>query len=593
MQKKHLAAMIRSSAAKNSSFVALRIKESGEWKETTYKEMAELIDALSLALIDMGVKEGKTVGIFSPNRPEWSISDFAILSVGAITVPIYATNTSKQAEYIVDHAELTTLFVASSEQYDKIQTFQKKSKKLKKIIVIDRSIKLEGDESIYFDDVIALGKKSKSQNELKKRLEKGKPSDLATIIYTSGTTGPPKGAMLTHSNFYHQIDGINEHFDITTADRSLCFLPLSHAYERAWCFLVFNAGAQVNYLSDTKLIVETMPDARPTAMISVPRLYEKIYTTAFAKLGKASPAKQKMFMWAVAKGKKYQYKKKDGEFRGPWLRFTHALADKLVLTKIRDIVGGPKNFFSAGGGSLAKEIEEFFYAAGLLVCQGYGLTETSPVVTCNRPGDYKFGTVGKVLSDTEVKIADNGEILTRGGNLMMGYYKQPEETAKAIVDGWFHTGDVGEIDSEGFVRITDRIKDIMITAQGKNVAPLQIESVIGLDYFIEQVMVVGEKRPYLAGLVIPNFEALEEYAKEKGITWTSREDLISKPEIISFYKARIDEASVELAGYEQIKRFKLMPQEFSQETGELTPTLKMKRKNILEKYKAIIDEIYA
>lgn len=593
MKKEHLAAMIRESAAANSSQVALRIKESGVWKETTYKEMAEIIDALSLALIDMGVKEGQTVGIFSQNKPQWSIADFAILSIGAVSVPIYATNTSKQTEYIVDDAEIKVLFADSTEQYNKVQEFNKKSKKLKKIIVIDNSLTLEGEESVYFDDAVALGKKSGSQGELAKRLEKGKPSDLATLIYTSGTTGDPKGVMLTHSNFYHQIKGIAEHFNITKADKSLCFLPLSHAYERSWCYIVFNSGAQVNYLADPKTIVDVMPEVQPSAMVSVPRLYEKIYSTVFDRLEKASPAKKKLFMWAVAKGKKYQYNKKDKKFIGPWLGFTHALADKLVLSKIRGIVGGPKNFFSAGGAALSKEIEEFFFAAGLLVCQGYGLSETSPVITCNRPAEFKFGTVGKVIADTEIKISEHGEILTRGGNLMQGYYKKPEETAKAIVDGWLHTGDVGEIDSEGYLRITDRIKDIMITAQGKNLSPQRIESIVGMDHYIEQVMAVGEKRPYVTGLIVPNFVALEEYARDKGISWTSREDLVARPEIVEFYKSRVEAASVELAGYEQIKRFKIMPNEFSQESGELTPTLKMKRRLVSDKYKAIIDELYA
>ncbi len=593
MKKEHLAAMIRQSAEVYSSQVALRIKESGVWKETTYKEMVEIINALSLALIDMGVKEGQTVGIFSQNKPQWTLADFAILSIGAIAVPIYATNTLKQTEYIVNDAEIEILFLDSTEQYSKVQEFNKKSKKLKKIIVIDKAVKLEGDESIYFDDVVALGKKSKSQNELAKRLEKGKSSDLATLIYTSGTTGDPKGVMLTHSNFYHQIKGIAEHFNITKADKSLCFLPLSHAYERAWCYIVFNFGAQVNYLADTKAIVETMPEVQPTAMVSVPRLYEKIYATAFNQIEKASPVKKKLFMWAVEKGKKYQYSKKDKKFIGPWLAFTHGIANKLVLSKIRGIVGGPKNFFSAGGAALSKEIEEFFFAAGLLVCQGYGLTETSPVISCNRPAEFKFGTVGKLIADTEIKISEQGEILIKGGNLMQGYYKKPAETASAIVDGWFHTGDIGELDSEGYLRITDRIKDIMITAQGKNLSPLRIESIVGMDYYIEQVMVIGEKRPYITGLIVPNFIGLEEYAKDQGISWTSREDLVAKPEIIEFYKSRIETASVELAGYEQIKRFKIMPNEFTQEGGELTPTLKMKRRLILEKYKAVIDELYA
>lgn len=591
MSKEHLAIMVRESVARNGAHVAMRIKQSGEWKETTYKEMGELIDAVSLALIDIGVDSNKMVGIFSPNRPEWALADFAILSVGAVSVPIYATNTAKQAEYIINDAGIEVVFAGSKEQYDKVQ--QIKSGKIKKIIVSDKSVPLADDISVYFDDFVETGRKSKSEAELQKRLDSGETTDLATLIYTSGTTGDPKGVMLTHSNFYHQLKGISEHFNITTADKSLCFLPLSHAYERSWSYLVFHFGVENNYLDDPKMIVEVMPEVRPTAMVSVPRLYEKIYSTVFDRLEKASPVKKKLFSWALAKGKKYQYKKKDKKFIGPWLGFTHRLADKLVLSKIRDIVGGPKNFFSAGGASLSKDIEEFFFSAGLLVCQGYGLTETSPVITCNRPGDFKFGTVGKTIADTEVKLSDQGEILIRGGNLMKGYYNKPDATAEAIVDGWFHTGDVGVIDDEGFLKITDRIKDLIITAQGKNVAPQHIESIVGMDHYIEQIATVGDGRQYIVALVVPNFPALEEYAKDKGISYSSKEDLVKHPDIVGFYNDRINAASDELASYEQIKKFTLVPNEFTQEGGELTPTMKIKRKIVQEKYKDLIDAMYS
>jgi len=593
MAKQHLALMIRESVLKYSEHVAMRIKVSDNWKEYTYKEMGEQIDAVAFALLESGIAEKKMIGIFAPNRPEWAIADFAILSVKAVSVPIYGTNTSKQTEYIIDDAGINLLFVGTHEQYKKVQEFNRSSKKVKKIVVFDKSVKLEGDDSIHFDDFIALGKKSDKSDELKKRLEKCETSDLATLIYTSGTTGDPKGVMLTHSNFYHQLNGISEHFDISIKDISLCFLPLSHAYERSWSYIVFLYGAQNNYLADPKKIVETMPEVRPTAMVAIPRLYEKIYAAVFEKLEKSSSLKKGLFMWALAKGKTYQYKKKDKKIVGPWLGFTHSLADKIILSKIRDVVGGPKNFFSAGGAALSKDIEEFFFAAGLLVCQGYGLTETSPVITCNRPAEFKFGTVGKVISDTDIKINDEGEILIRGGNLMTGYYNKPEATAEAIVDGWFHTGDIGIIDSEGFLKITDRIKDLIITSQGKNIAPQQIESLLGMDRYIEQITTIGDEKKYISALVVPTFVSLEEYAKENGIQFSSKDDLVKNPKIIKFYKDRIEAASKELANYEQIKRFTLLGNDFTQEGGELTPTLKTKRKVVAEKYKDIIDSMYA
>lgn len=585
--------MIRESVKKNSGRTAMRAKDDGAWKEYSYAEMGRLIDAAAKALLEAGAGEDSMIGIFSPNRPEWAVADFAILSVKAVSVPIYATNTSKQAEYIVDDAGIEIIFTGSQEHYSKIIEFNRDSKKIKKIIVFDKSVKLEGGESVYFDDFLKLGRLSVKDAELNARVEKGQSSDLATLIYTSGTTGDPKGVMLTHSNFYHQLKGIAEHFDITPEDRSLCFLPLSHAYERSWSYLVFFFGAVNNYLSDQKKIVEIMPEVRPTAMVSVPRLYEKIYSTVFNRLESAPASKKKLFMWAVAKGKKYQYRIKDRKFRGPWLRFTHLLADRLVLSKIRGVVGGPKNFFSAGGAALSKDIEEFFFSAGLLVCQGYGLTETAPVITCNRPAEFKFGTVGRTIADTEVRLSDEGEILVRGGNLMKGYYNKPEATAEAIIDGWFHTGDVGIIDEEGYLRITDRIKDLIITSQGKNIAPQRIESMVGMDHFIEQIACVGDGRNYVAALVVPSFPALEEYAKSAGITFSSRDDLVKNSAVIKFYKERIEAQSKELAQYEQVKRFTLLSNDFTQEGGELTPTQKIKRKVVAEKYKDIINAMYS
>ncbi len=593
MSSEYIGSMIQDSIQKYGEAIAMRYKENDSWHEITYNELGERIKEVAKALLEDEVKEGEMVGVFAQNMPEWSIADFGILSVRGVSVPIYATNTAKQAEYIVNDAEIRVLFVGDKAQYEKITSFIGSSKYLKKVIVFDRNVRLKGDHSVSFQEFLEMGRKSTKDSAVAERTARGSVDDIATLIYTSGTTGDPKGAILTHGNFAHQFRAIDERFSVGVGDRSLCFLPLSHAYERTWSYYVFRSGAENNYVADQKKIVEYMPDVRPTAMVSVPRLYEKIYSTVYDKLKKASPAKARLFNWAIRTGKTYQYKKKDRKFIGPWLALRHALADALVLRKIRDVVGGPKKFFSAGGAPLSIDIEEFFFAAGLLVCQGYGLTESSPMISCNAPGGFKFGTVGRPIRDCEVKIDDTGEILARGGNIMKGYYKKPEATAETLVNGWLKTGDVGIIDEDGFLKITDRIKDLIITSQGKNIAPQHIETLVGMDHYIEQIATIGDKRKYVTALIVPSFAALEEWAKENNIAFSSREDLVKNPDVIKFYEKRIADQSKELANYEKIKRFTLMPKEFTQDGGELTPTLKIKRKVVGEKYRDLIDSMYA
>lgn len=591
MQDPHLGRLIHRKTNEYGDLIAVRYKEGDAWQELTYRAFGEKIDDLASSLIAYGVNEGDMVGIFSENRPEWPITDFATLSVRAVSVPIYATNTAQQAEYIVSDAKLRIVFVGDQNQYDKIRSFSDAYEHLKYIVVFDSTVKLRGDDSLYFGDFLKQGAHSSHDEVLNERLQAASPDDTATLIYTSGTTGDPKGVMLTHANFCHQIDAVDANFDLGPKDRSLCFLPLSHAYERAWSYIVFKNGAQNNYLANPRQILEYMQDVKPTAMVSVPRLYEKIYSTVYDRLEKAPPLKKKLFNWAIAVGSEYEYgvRKQDA---GLGLKVKHWLADRLVLSKIRDIVGGPKNFFSAGGAALSKDIEEFFFAAGLLVCEGYGLTESSPMITYNCPSAFRFGTVGRPVPLCEVKIGEDGEIMARGPNIMKGYYNRPEDTAETIVDGWLKTGDVGIIDEDGFIKITDRIKDLIITSGGKNIAPQRIETLVGRDHYIEQIEAIGDGRKYVSALIVPAFPALEAYAREKGITFASREELVQQHEIIEFYRKRIDDQSSELVGYEKIKAFALLPTGFTQEGGELTPTMKIKRKVVVEKYRDIIDAMY-
>ncbi|HEY5951352.1 MAG TPA: long-chain fatty acid--CoA ligase [Kofleriaceae bacterium] len=592
METKHLAQMIRASARKHAAKTAMRYKVGGSWRSITYAELDDRIRAVAKALLERGIRPGDKVGIFSPNRPEWAIADFAILSVGAISVAIYATETAEGAAYLVRDAEMRLVFVDGQAHYDKMKPLVGGQAQLDTIVVFDDEVVIDGASSVRFRDFIAHGRGSGKDAELDACLDRANADDLATLIYTSGTTGVPKGAMLTHANFFHQFAAVDERFVVGPSDRSLCFLPLSHAYERCWSFYVFRCGAENNYVSHPKAVLEYLSEVKPTVMVSVPLLYEKIYAGAYARLEHASAGKRRLFEWAMAIGKRYHEDKRAKRAIGPVLAIEYAVADRLVLAKIRDLLGGPKNFLSAGGAPLSQAVEEFFFAAGLLLCQGYGLTETAPMISCNAPGAFRFGTVGKPVRDVEVRIGDDGEILVRGPNVMKGYYKKPEETRRVFVDGWLKTGDVGELDADGFLRVTDRIKDLIITDSGENVAPQHIETVFKVDPYIEYLVALGDKRKFLTALVVPQFNELEAYARAHAIAFSSRGELVHRPEIVDFYRARIEKLSAALAPYERIKEFTLLDHELTQDAGELTPTQKIKRKALVSKYAGLIDEMY-
>lgn len=598
MEQQHLAAMVFHSAQAYAGEVAMRVKVDGQWRSTTYREVGDTVRRIANTLLALGVQPGDRIGIFAENRPEWTLADFAIMAVRGVTVPIYATNTQNQAAYIIDETGMAMVFTGNQENYDKVSAIAGQFPTLRHIIAFDDRTAISGDGSYHYSRFLELGEAGAAGatgaagGQIEARLAAAEPDELATIVYTSGTTGEPKGVMLTHANIFHQFKALEGEFHVGPADRSLSLLPLSHIYERSWSFFVYKCGATNYFLANPKEIIATMGEVRPTVMVSVPRLYEKIYAAAIHGLSQGSGLKRKLFYWSVDTGKRYQYALKDGERVGVGLALRHKLADRLVLGKVRAVVGGPKNFFSAGGAPLSKSIEEFFFAAGLLVCEGYGLTETSPMVTCNTPNAFEFGTVGKPIPDCEVKIGDNGEILVKSPSLSSGYYRKPEATAAAFRDGWFHTGDVGEFDADGFLRITDRIKDLIITSGGKNVAPQKIETVYAKDHLIEQFLTIGERRKFISALVVPNFEALEGYARQQGIAYRTRDELIANPAVKDFYRERIGDLSQELAPYEQVKAFTLLPAAFSQETGELTPSLKVRRRVVAEKYAAQIEAMY-
>lgn len=592
MEETNLAAMIHNRIRKYGERTVFRCKEDNQWKDISWNSLGEQIMAASQALLEMGVRAKEMAGIFSQNRPEWSVADYAILTVRAVSVPIYATNTAKQAEYIINEAQIAVLFVGGQEQYDKAMTILSGSASLKKIIVFDPKVKLHsGDGSMYFADFLAMGRKANRQEDVQERLKRISIDDLATLIYTSGTTGEPKGVMLNHSNFYYSFKAHEKRLDVSDRDISMCFLPLTHVFERTWSYFAVSMGMTIVYCDDTAKIVQYLQETSPTIMCAVPRFYEKIYGTVFEKLESAPKSRKNLFYWAIELGEKV-YKRRKDKKSVPWdLKLKHRIAEKLVLKKLQAVVGGRIRFFPCAGAPLSQKIEEFFHSAGITIAYGYGLTETTATVTCHEQFHFRPGTVGKPIEGVQVKIAANGEILVKGETVMKGYYKKPQATAEVFEDGWFKTGDVGVLE-DGYLRITDRIKDLMKTSGGKYIAPQLIETTIGNDHFIEQVSIIGDLKKYVSALIVPSFDALEEYAKAKNIDFASREDLIAKPEIIKFYQERIDMHQKELAAYEKVKRFRLLAVPFTQEAGEMTPTMKLKRKVINEKYRPIIDSMY-
>jgi long-chain acyl-CoA synthetase len=591
-----LTEMFLNTVITNGSNTALMRKVEGQYQGITYQEFGERVKNLALGLASLGVKKGDRVSLLSENRPEWAISDLAILSLGAINVPIYPSLIPKQIEYILNDSEAKVIITSIPDQTSKIVEIMKNLPVLKHIVYMDSPTAIN-EKMLSFQQVSEKGKayESKHPDYYDHAAKAVKPDDPAGIIYTSGTTGNPKGAILTHNNFLSNVQGGVASLNITSADTFLSFLPLCHVFERmGGHFCPLSVGATIAYAESIDTVAQNLGEVKPTIMTSVPRLFEKMYTRVLENARAGGAAKQKIFNWAIQIGAKYVKAEAQGKIGG-MLKIKHNLAYKLVFSKLHERVGGRLRFFVSGGAPLPQEIGEFFYYAGIKILEGYGLTESSPVIAVNLEDKFKFGTVGPVLEKGEVavKIADDGEILTRGPHVMKGYYKKPAETKEAIDnDGWLHTGDIGFLDEDGFLVITDRKKNILVTSGGKNIAPAPIENLLLTSPLIDQVMVIGDKRKFLSALIVPNFEVLQSYSQEQNIPFKNNEELVTNQKINQYVTNEVERLSADLARFEQVRAFRLLSRAFTIEEGELTPTLKIKRKVVEEKFADIINSMY-
>ena len=590
----HFIHRMRSQAKTLANRTALRYFKDNNWLSISWSELQQQIDQISLALLANHIDIQDKIGIFSHNMPRWTITDIGTLQVRAVTVPIYATNTAKQAQFIINNAEMKIIFVGDQEQYDQVLEIVDECPKLEKIVAMKSTIHLhEHAKACHWQDFIEMADEQ-YQAELQQRLDSKCLADLFTLIYTSGTTGEPKGVMLDYANLAHQLHAHDQALKVDDTDVSLSFLPLSHIFERAWVAYVLHRGATNCYIEDTNQVRSALAEIRPTLMCAVPRFYEKIYTAILDKVHNAPKLRQWIFHWSMAIGRQHFNALAQGQKIGFLLKQQYALANKLVLGKLRALLGGRMRMMPCGGAKLEPTIGLFFHSIGLNIKLGYGMTETTATVSCWDDLHFNANSIGRLMPGAEVKIGENNEILVRGGMVMKGYYKKSQETADAFTaDGFLKTGDAGEFDAEGNLYITDRIKELMKTSNGKYIAPQVLESKIGKDKFIEQIAVIADAKKYVSALIVPCYAALEEYAKQVNIKYQDRLELLKHAEILQMLEQRINELQKELSGWEQIKRFTLLPQAFSTQLEEITPTLKLRRKVILQRYQAQIEAMYS
>lgn len=584
-------------ANKYGSRCALRYKSGGRYRDISWSEFEGKVKDLAFGLITLGLKPGEKVALLSENRPEWAYSDLAVLSLGCADVPLYPTDVPHQMEYIIRDSDSVIAIVSTAGQLDKILSVSARLPSLRKIIVMDPDGRAKRPDVISFAGLLEAGSAAAADARIdfESRLRSLKKEGLASIVYTSGTTGQAKGVCLTHDNFLSNCRSSLDVLPFNENDICLSFLPLSHVFERmASYYFTLMIGGTIAYAENMESVGRNLKEVRPTYACAAPRFYEKLHAGIMEKASQGPPSKQKALECALNTAKEYARAKLNNLEAGPALWLKYHFAKIFVFRRINEAVGGRIRFFISGSAPLSKELAEFFYSVGIFIFEGYGLTETSPVVTVNTFRALRYGSVGRPIKDVDVKTASDGEILIKGPSVMKGYYKNEKATAESIdAEGWLHTGDIGYFDAEGFLYITDRKKDIIITAGGKNIAPQNVENLMKSDSYIQEVVVHGDRRPYLTALIVPDFNAMKGLALRLGIPYTSVPELIGHPRVQEFLSKRIEERQKELANYEKIKKFRLLDRPLTIEEGEITPTLKVKRRAVAEKYKEVFDDMYS
>ena len=590
----HYVSLFRENIQKYPKKEALMRKIDAHWQPISWEKLGTITTQLSKALLQQGVAPQQTVGILSQNTPQWTLTDLACLQIRAVTVPIYTSNTAEQALYVMNHAEIKFLFVGDEKQYLKALEVADQCPSLQKIILFDDHIQLKEQKySIHWTDFLALGNNNALDEELQQRIDSRDLSDLFTVIYTSGTTGEPKGVMLTYENLAYQMLGHSQRLEVDDTDSSLSFLPLTHVYERAWTFFCLYKAIVVYYLEDTNLVREALAEVRPTLMCAVPRFYEKIFATVHDKADASSFAKRMLFKLAVKTGRRVLTLKEQNRKPSFLLKKAYNFFDKMVYTKLKAVLGGRIKFMPCGGANLEPSIGRFFQSIGINVKLGYGMTETTATVSCWGDNRFNLQSVGTLMPNVQVRIGEDNEILVKGGMVMKGYYKNPEETAKAFTpDGFLRTGDAGKIDENNNLFITERIKELMKTSNGKYIAPQLIEGKVGKYNLIEQIAVIADGKKFVSALIVPNYEILTQAFKDLNIKYKNTADLIKHSQVIEYIGKQLQKFQSDLPDYEQIKKFTLLPTAFSIERNEITPTLKLRRKVIYANYSREIEAMY-
>ena len=571
---------------------AMLVRADGHWDPISHASILERVRRIALGLAELGVRRGDRVAILSENRPEWALADWACLTSGVADVPIYPSLPAEQLPYLLTDSGCVAIFVSTVAQAEKIHSVRAQVPRLVHVIAFDETARHSADVTLREVEARgAIADTPERATEWERDATAVQPDDLATIIYTSGTTGAPKGVMLSHDNVHSNVAATRRVIPMNN-DTALSFLPLSHIFERMGDYWFFATGTSIAYVESFDLVPIAMQEVRPTIALSVPRLYEKMFARVLENALAGGAIKKRIFFWARRVGERWADEKLAGRPPSASLALQYAIAQKLVFSRLKARTGGRLRYFVSGGAPLASEINKFFYAAGLTILEGYGLTETSPVIGVNTPEDFRIGTIGKPIDGVEVKIAPDGEILTRGPHVMKGYYNRPDATDEAIdSEGWFHTGDIGTIEDD-FIRITDRKKDIIVTAGGKNIAPQPIENLVKTNKYVSQAVMIGDRRKYPVMLVVPNFDHLEHWAGLRNIIWTDRSQLLAMPTIHAKMENEVRSKLTGLAAFEMPKKISLLAQDFSVETGELTPTLKVKRRTVEKTHKALIDGLY-